>query len=151
MKTLSIAVVDSSAIIAILQQEISARVFLQAFTRCQHLVMSEVTFAECLLVVLTKRGENGVALLDQFLAHLGVRKMPTDERQLLHFRQGLARFGKGQHPAGLNFGDLFAYALAKSLHAPLFFQGLDFSRSDILSATAELGYAHSPKGEPLPL
>ncbi len=100
-------------------------------------------------MVRARKGAAGVALLDELLVALGVSACATDARQMMLFRQGFERFGKGMDAAGLNFGDLFAYALAMTLAAPLFFQGRDFSRTDVANAMVALGYAHSTAGEPL--
>ncbi len=62
---------------------------------------------------------------------LGIDVVPVDARQVDLAFDGFRRFGKGRHPAGLNFGDLFAYALARALDAPLLFKGDDFGRTDV--------------------
>jgi ribonuclease VapC len=148
VKRLAVGVVDTSALLAALNEEPAAPAFLDAFARCDRLVVGDATLAELYVVVRARKGPAGVALMDEFLVALGVSACPTDTRQLSLFRRGFERYGKGMHPAGLNFGDLFAYALAMALDAPLFFQGRDFSRTDVGNAMEALGYAHSPKGEP---
>lgn len=148
MKRLAVAVVDTSALLATLNAEPGAAAFFEAFARCDRLVIGDATLAELFVVVRARQGPAGVAAMDEFLAALGVSACPTDARQLAIFRRGFERYGKGMHPAGLNFGDLFSYALAMALDAPLFFQGLDFSRTDVASAMKLLDYAHSAKGEP---
>lgn len=149
MRRLAVGVVDSSALLAALDVEPAAPAFLEGFARCDRLVASDATLAEIFVVVRARKGAAGVALMDGFLAAVGVAACPTDARQMAHFRRGFERYGKGMDPAGLNFGDLFAYALAMTLDAPLFFQGRDFSRTDVASAMTALGYAHSAAGEPL--
>lgn len=148
MKRLAVGVVDTSALLAVLADEPSASAFLEGFARCDRLVASDATLAELFIVVCARKGAAGVALMDGFLAALGISACPTDARQMAHFRRGFDRYGKGLHPAGLNFGDLFSYALARALGAPLFFQGQDFSRTDAIGAMATLGYAHTATGEP---
>lgn len=149
MKRLAVGVLDTSALHAAFNDETSAPAFLEAFARCDRLVISDATLAELFMVVRARKGAAGVALMDEFLGALGVSACSTDARQMAHFRRGFERYGKGIDPAGLNFGDLFSYALAIALDAPLFFQGCDFSRTDVASAMSVLGYAHSPEGEPL--
>ena len=87
--------------------------------------------------------------MDELLGAPGLSVCPTDARQMAFFRRGFERYGKGLHPAGLNFGDLFSYALAAALDAPLYFQGRDFSRTDVADAMTVLGYARSAAGGPL--
>ena len=131
---------------AALNAEASAPAFLEGFARCDRLVASDATLAELFVVVRARKGAAGVALMDEFLAALGVSACPTDARQMALFRRGFERYGKSIDPAGLNFGDLFSYALAMTLDAPLFFQGRDFSRTDVANAMAVLGYAHPAAG-----
>lgn len=148
MTRIKVGVLDSSALLATLAGESSAPAFLEGFARCDRLVASDATLAELFIVVRARKDAAGVALMDELLAALGVAACPTDARQLAFFRRGFERYGKGLDPAGLNFGDLFSYALARALDAPLFFQGQDFSRTDVVGAMAVLGYAHTATGEP---
>lgn len=149
MTRLAVGVIDTSALLAALNGEPSAPAFLEAFTRCDRLVAGDATLAELFVVVRARKGAAGVALMDEFLVALGVSACPTDARQMTLLRHGFERYGKGIDAAGLNFGDLFSYALAMTLAAPLFFQGRDFSRTDVANAMAVLGYAHSAEGAPL--
>ena len=146
---LALGVLDTSALHAALNAEASAPAFVEGFARCDRLAISDATLAELFLVVRARKGAAGIGLMDEFLGALGVSTCPTDARQMALFRRGYERYGKGMHPAGLNFGDLFAYALAIALDAPLFFQGRDFGRTDIADAMRLLGYARSRAGVPL--
>jgi len=146
---LAVGVLDSSALLAVLNGEPSAAAFLDAFARCDRLVAGDATLAELFVVVRARKGAAGVALMDELLAALGVSACATDARQMALLRHGFGRYGKGMDAAGLNFGDLFAYALAMTLAAPLLFQGRDFSQTDVANAMTVLGYAHSAAGEPL--
>lgn len=148
MNRIEVGVLDTSALLAALADEPSAPAFLEGFARCGRLVASDATLAELFVVVRARKGAAGVALMDEFLVALSVSACPTDARQMAFFRRGFERYGKGMHPAGLNFGDLFSYALARALDAPLFFQGQDFSRTDVAGAMAVLGYSHTANGEP---
>jgi len=77
--------------------------------------------------------------LDSFVTKAGIGLVPVDAEQAAMARSAFARFGKGRHPAGLNFGDCFAYALAKVSGDSLLFKGKDFSRTDILVHAAIAG------------
>jgi len=146
---LAVGVLDTSALLAALGGEASAPAFLEGFSRCDRLVIGDAALAESFIVVRARKGAAGVALMDEFLVALHATACPTDVRQMAYFRRGFERYGKGMHPAGLNFGDLFSYALAMALDAPLYFQGRDFSQTDVAGAMTTLGYAHSAAGEPL--
>ena len=84
--------------------------------------------------VALRRLRMNLAQVIQFLSTAGVILTPLDERQLVFAGEALERFGKGRHPARLNFGDCFSYALARSLGEPLLFKGDDFARTDVLPA-----------------
>jgi ribonuclease VapC len=83
-----------------------------------------------------KVGSAGVADLDALLATAAVRCVAVDERQARLARDAFAQFGRGWGPAALNYGDCFAYALARAMDRPLLFKGEDFGRTDITSALA---------------
>jgi ribonuclease VapC len=80
------------------------------------------------------QGDPGVADLDELLATAGVRCVAVDETQARTARAADTRFGKGQAPASLDFGDCFSYALARAMDRPLLFKGADFSHTDITAA-----------------
>jgi ribonuclease VapC len=92
--------------------------------------------AQAGIVVIARLGPAGVAELDALMAQLGIELIPVDAAQVAFARDGFSRFGKGRHPAALNFGDLFAYALATSRELSLLYVGQDFARTDVLSALA---------------
>ena len=75
--------------------------------------------------------------LDVFLERAGIELVPVTSQQVEAARRAWRPFGKGNHPAGLNFGDCFAYALAEATGEPLLFKGKDFAQSDIEPAGAE--------------
>ena len=98
--------------------------------------MSVANSLEASIVV---EGRGGVAAgdeLDAFLQTTGIELAPVAAEHLVAARRAWRRFGKGNHPDGLNFGDCFAYALAESTGEPLLFKGDDFARTDIASALA---------------
>jgi ribonuclease VapC len=94
-------------------------------------VMSAATRVELGIVVEAKTGPAGTQLLDELIDRAGIEVVPVDaevaELALISWR----RFGKGRHPAALNYGDTFSYALARHLGQPLLFVGDDFSKTDI--------------------
>jgi ribonuclease VapC len=83
------------------------------------------------MILESRYGADGVRDLDLFIAKARISLVPVDEEQADLARQAFRKFGKGRHPAGLNFGDCFSYALARSLDEPLLFKGNDFSQTDI--------------------
>jgi ribonuclease VapC len=72
----------------------------------------------------------------ELVSSLGISLAPLDPSQANFASEAFLRFGKGRHPAKLNLGDCFSYALAKSLQAPLLYKGEDFAKTDIVAATA---------------
>jgi ribonuclease VapC len=131
-----VIVVDSSALVAILRREPAADLLLARAARAAGRLISAGTAVEAGMVVMARLGPTGVAELDALMAQLGIELMPVDAAQVALAREGFSRFGKGRHPAALNFGDLFAYALAKSRELPLLYVGADFARTDVLDALA---------------
>ncbi len=82
-------------------------------------------------MVEARYGTDGTRDLDLFMARAGIVQVPLDEEQANLARRAFRLYGKGRHPAGLDFGDCFSYALAKSMEQPLLFKGDDFSKTDI--------------------
>jgi ribonuclease VapC len=128
-------VIDTSALVAILQNEPERRTFNQLIDSAETCVISTANFVEVSIVVEARYGTDGVRDLDLFLSKAGIAQIPLDEEQAHLARLAFRRYGKGRHPAGLNFGDCFAYALAQSMGEPLLFKGDDFSGTDIARAT----------------
>lgn len=126
-------IVDSSAVLAILLGEAEAERFADCIASAPRPRMSMVSVLETTAVALRRLRMN-LTLVIQFLDATGVILTPLDERQLILAGEALERFGRGRHPAGLNFGDCFSYALARSLGEPLLFKGNDFARTDVLPA-----------------
>jgi ribonuclease VapC len=124
-------VIDSSALIAILEQEIEAELFLRLMYESDTLKISTVTYTEVSLVVYSRFGDLGVAKLDELLAGLSVEFIAFDKIQAQLARLAWQQYGKGRHPAKLNFGDCCSYALAKHFNLPLLFKGNDFIQTDI--------------------
>jgi ribonuclease VapC len=127
-------VVDSSAVVAILRQEPDARRFALALAQAPDRWMSAASLVEAALVIEGRFGERGARELDALLGRSRVEFIAFDDAQAILARDAFRRFGRGRHPAGLNFGDCLAYALAKHLGEPLLFKGDDFTRTDITPA-----------------
>ncbi len=127
-------IIDTSAIIAILFNEDDAKIFATAITRADSCRISAATFVETAIVVETQSKSNGSRQLDAFIRRAGIAIEPVTEEQAHIARQAFIDFGKGQHPAGLNYGDCFSYALAKVTREPLLFKGKDFTKTDLTAA-----------------
>lgn len=130
-------IVDSSAILAILFAEPDAAVFAEAISEADACKISAATFVEVAAVVEAHAKDRGSRQLDAFLRRAGFVIEPVTEEQAHLARQAYSDFGTGRHPAGLNFGDCFSYALAKASGEALLFKGGDFSRTDIVSALGQ--------------
>ena len=127
-------VIDTSALIAILFGEPEALFFSRAITQGSRKLISAFNALETGIVVEARKGEAGGRELDLLLhrAQIEVVAMNADQAELA--RVAWRKYGKGNHPAGLNIGDCCAYALAKYSGEPLLFKGNDFSQTDIRSA-----------------
>jgi ribonuclease VapC len=124
-------IVDTSALLAILFQEDDAARFAQTLHDAEHPSISAATLAEAGLVVAHRKGESALADLESLVGRAGLQVVPLSERQAMLVWTAYIRYGKGRHPAALNFGDCFAYALAADSGEPLLFKGDDFSRTDL--------------------
>lgn len=128
-------VIDTSAVIAIFLGELPAERLSRAIRAAPTLRMSAASLVEAGIVVQGRFRDAGEQKLDRLLNHLEVEVLPLTEGHARIAREAFRRFGKGRHPAGLNFGDCFSYALAQALGEPLLFVGDDFSRTDITAAS----------------
>jgi ribonuclease VapC len=122
--------IDTSAIMAALLNEPEAEACISALENADDIVISAGTLAETLIVAARRNIGSEAA---QFVNGLGVEVVPVTAFAAERVAQAYSRWGKGHHPAGLNFGDCFAYDLAKEQACPLLFVGKDFSRTDIES------------------
>ena len=127
-------VIDSSAFIAILKDEPERRRFIDAIVDHQDPRTSAATYLETSMVMELRLSDRGGRVVDSLIEEIGVEIVPFDHVQAIAARDAFRRYGKGRHRAALNFGDCFAYALAKTLSAPLLFKGDDFSLTDIKRA-----------------
>jgi len=125
-------IVDSSALIAILRQENDAAVFAKALETASTRRISAGTYIETALVIDGSRNPVSSRALDDLLLEASFVIEPVTATQARIAREAYRDFGKGSgHPAKLNFGDCFAYALAKELNEPLLFKGEDFKHTDV--------------------
>ena len=124
-------IVDTSAILAILFAEPDAERYEEAIARSWPRRMSTVALLEAAIVVESRGGPAAGQELDALLDRAEIEPVPVTAEHANAARKAWRRFGKGNHPARLNFGDCFAYALADTLGEPLLFKGEDFSRTDI--------------------
>ena len=124
-------VIDTSALIAILLNEPETEVFAGAISAAPSRLISAVSALEAAIVIEAKKGSMGSQLLDELFVAARVNIVAFDQTQLNLARAAYTRFGKGRHPAALNFGDCCAYALARHRGEPLLFKGPDFSATDI--------------------
>jgi ribonuclease VapC len=127
-------VVDTSAIMAILNGEPEAAAITDLLSLADDLIMAAPTKFELLMVAVGRKEEPGRDMAEALLAHFNMVVAPwTDEHARLA-ADAFLRFGKGRHRAALNFGDCMSYALAKSVDAPLLFKGNDFAETDVKAA-----------------
>jgi ribonuclease VapC len=125
---------DTSAFVAIFQHEPEAERYAAAVETSPSRVLSAGNYLECAMVASRRSG--GRAELDAWLGRFSVEVVPVDLTLAQLAADAFARYGRGRHPANLNYGDCFAYALAKRLGAALLYKGDDFARTDIRSALA---------------
>ncbi len=128
-----IIVADTSAFMAILKNEPNADDYRSTLLEADKVLISAATAVEMHIVITARLGEPGILRLNRLLSHPLFEIVDLDQAQMVIANLAYERFGKGRHPAKLNYGDLFSYALAKHRNLPLLFKGNDFSKTDILS------------------
>jgi len=126
-------VIDTSALLAILQDEPERRAFNEAIEAAERRSMSTATFVETSIVIESRYGAEGLRDLDALVTTAAVELVALDAEQAHVARTAFSRFGRGRHPAGLNYGDCFAYALARVRAEPLLFKGRDFAQTDLMA------------------
>lgn len=127
-------IIDTSALIAILFAELDARTYAETMNAAEVCKMSAANFVEVSIVVEGQTRIPAARQLDALIRLYEIVIEPVTEEQAHIARQAYADFGKGRHKAGLNFGDCFAYALAKATGEPLLFKGGDFHHTDVRAA-----------------
>lgn len=126
-------VLDTSALLVLLLEEPEVKTFAEAISLDPRRLVSAATALEIMIVIEARKGEAGGRELDLLLHHAKIDIVPFDAEQAEIARHAWQKFGKGNHPAGLNYGDCFSYALAKQSGEPLLFKGNDFNKTDILT------------------
>ena len=130
-------IVDSSALVAILLEERDSRQYAEAIDGADRARMSAATYIEIGIVIDKRRDPPLSRGMDRFITAAAIGIEPVTERQARIAREAYRDYGKGSgHPARLNFGDCFAYALARDMDEPLLFKGDDFSHTEITAAIA---------------
>ena len=125
-------ILDSSALIAILQQESDAQKFAQSLDSAPLLKLSSPTYLETAMVHSGRYGAEALLELDELVARIGIEIIPFSHHAAQVAALAFLKYGKGQgHPAQLNFGDCIAYATSKVEAMPLLFKGDDFRLTDV--------------------
>jgi ribonuclease VapC len=124
-------VIDTSAIVAILRNEPEADVLRKAIVADPIRLVPATCVLEARMVLVSRRGEHVIAEIDLWLTKIGADVIPVDGELADLATDAWLAYGKGRHPAGLNFADCLSYALAKRADEPLLFKGDDFSRTNI--------------------
>lgn len=124
-------ILDTSALIAILAREPESELYIQTISHASHCRISAANFIELSIVIQSQFGAEVLQQCDALFRRVGITIEPVTVEQAHLARQAFQDFGKGRHTAGLNFGDCFAYALAKATGEPLLFKGEDFNKTDV--------------------
>jgi ribonuclease VapC len=124
-------VIDTSALLAIFLAEPERKPFLDSILQSETRMISAANVLETGIVLEARRGESAGREFDLFLVRANLQIVSVDSEQAEIARSAWRKYGKGRHPAALNFGDCFAYALAKSSGEPLLAKGTDFVATDI--------------------
>ena len=128
-------VIDSSVLIAILLAELDAEYYANLLSEASDIYISAVSIFESSMVIESKKGEEGAKQYDLLLEVISPTIVAFDSQQAILARIAWQNYGKGRHPAQLNFGDCCSYAIAKYLNQSLLFKGDDFSKTDIQTVT----------------
>ncbi|MCA0344036.1 MAG: type II toxin-antitoxin system VapC family toxin [Proteobacteria bacterium] len=127
-------VIDTSAIVAILGNELKAETLRRTIVSDTVRLVPATCVFEARMVLVSRRGEHALAEIDLWLTKIAADVIAVDADLVDVATQAWLTYGKGRHPAGLNFADCFSYALAKRSDEPLLFIGDDFSKTDIQAA-----------------
>lgn len=127
-------ILDTSAVVAILCREPAAKRLVDALLTAKNRLLPTPCAAEALIVLRSKLGMNPEPMLSDFYREFEIQLISFEPQHLPWFHHAFATFGKGRHPAALNFGDCFTYSIAKSTGLPLLFSGNDFHQTDLTPA-----------------
>jgi ribonuclease VapC len=129
-----VIVIDTSAIIAILQEEAESEFFAEIIIDEDRCLLSAIGLFEASMVMIGRGPPELAYGLDTLVERTGIEIVPVDRQLAIDSRAALIRFGKGRHPASLNFGDCVSYALARTRSLSLLYKGEDFAKTDVISA-----------------
>lgn len=127
-------ILDTSALLAVLFAENDGAIYARAISEAETCLISAPTFVELCIVIEAQAGDTGIRECDTLFRNMAIQIEPFTEDQAYAARQAFSRYGKGRHRAGLNLGDCFSYALAKTTGDELLFKGSDFTKTDVRSA-----------------
>jgi ribonuclease VapC len=126
-------VVDTSALIAILDKEPDAALYAEAIAEADTPLISAATLLELHIVMLNRHGPRVAQIVDRLIQDAAFQIENFTAQHVELAREAYVRYGKGKNAAGLNYGDCFSYALAKATALPLLFKGQDFSKTDLVA------------------
>jgi ribonuclease VapC len=129
-----VLVIDSSALVAIFRLEPEGDHFNHLIAMSHWKVMAAPNLLETAMVIAGRHGNEGLLRLDDYIRNAAIRIVPFTADHALVARQAFLSYGKGRHPAALNFGDCIAYATARLEVMPLLFKGDDFKQTDVEAA-----------------
>lgn len=124
-------IVDASAIVAILLQEREGPTFVEALASAPTAIVGAPGLLEVQMVLIREYPDTVEAELDRFLSTFGMAVRPFGPDEYRHAAAAFRRYGKGRHPARLNYGDCMAYAMSMATGEPLLFKGADFAKTDV--------------------
>jgi ribonuclease VapC len=127
-------IIDSSAVVAVLKRELPQEEMVTKLAQAEVVAIGSPTLFETDIVTIRALGEHGRGLLAQFLDNFEVEVIPFKDSHRQVAAEAFLRFGKGRHPAGLNYGDCMTYATARIAGKPLLYIGNDFGQTDIEAA-----------------
>ena len=127
-------VIDTSAVIAILKEEAEAEFFAEIIIDQDRCLLSAMGLFEASMVMIGRGPPVLSDGLDALVERTGIEVVSVDRQLAIDSRAAFIRFGKGRHPASLNFGDCVSYALARARGLPLLYKGEDFAKTDVISA-----------------
>lgn len=124
-------ILDTSAVIAVIRDELDCRRVVEALEGASQIGIGTPTLTESAIVLVWRYGPAGRSILSRFLEENEIIDIPFDRRHWELSAEAFIRYGKGRHPAALNFGDCMAYATARVAGSPLLFVGDDFAQTDV--------------------
>jgi ribonuclease VapC len=127
-------IVDSSAVVAVFRQEPGYEEIERTIREADAVEIGAPTLFECVIVVGRAEGEEGIDALSRLILDLGIEVVPFDEPHVDAATEAFIDYGKGRHPARLNYGDCMTYATARRSGRPLLYTGTDFAQTDIQAA-----------------